>query len=271
MLRGPRRDLDIMGIVWTLAMGTYGEALRRKILNIFLLVGLAMIVLFFAFSSFTPSQELVIMKSTGLGIIGLTGVFISVILGINLIPNEIDKRTIYTILSKPVHRAQFLLGKFLGGLLTVFVNIFLMGIVFLVAVMIKRHSVEEFSIMDGILMIFFQMMLINAVAMLLSVFVSPFVNFFLTFAIYIVGSMSSVTESLAEPDPHKSVFVEYFFKFVHFIIPNFGNFNIQNPIIHPDVEIIDMAKYMQTNMLYALLEVAIMLLIAVLIFDRREV
>ena len=211
------------------------------------------------------------MKSTGLGIMGLTGVLISVILGINLIPNEIDKRTIYTILSKPVHRYEFLLGKFFGGLLTVFVNIFLMGIVFLIAVMIKRGSMQEFSIMDGILMIFFQMMLVNAVAILFSVFVSPFVNFFLTFAVYLVGSMSSVTESLAAPEAHKSLIVQYFFTFVHFIVPNFGNFNIQNPIIHPDVEIINMAQYMQTNMLYAVLEVAIMMLIAILIFDRREV
>jgi ABC-type transport system involved in multi-copper enzyme maturation permease subunit len=259
-----------MGTVWTLGWATFNEAIRRKILNIFFFVGLAMIILFFAFSSFTPSAELVIMKSTGLGIIGLTGVFISVILGINLIPNEIDRRTIYTILSKPVQRWQFLLGKFLGALLTVFFNIFAMGIVFLIAVCIKRGAWEP-GILDGILMIFFQMMLINGVAVMFSVFLSPFVNFFLSFGVYIIGSMSSVTESLAAPDPKRSIVITWLFRFVHFIIPNFGNFNIQNPIIHPDVEIVDMAKYMETNILYALLEVAIMMLIAVLIFDRREV
>lgn len=259
-----------MGTVYTLAAGTFGEAIRRKILNIFLLVGLAMIILFFAFSQFSPNEELVIMKSTGLGIIGLAGVFISVILGINLIPNEIEKRTIYTILSKPVQRWQFLLGKYLGGLFTVFVNIFAMGVVFMIAVMIKRHS-PEWAIWDGILMIFFQMMLINGVALLFSVFMSPFVNFFLTFAVYIVGSMSSITESLATPDQKKNVLVVDLFKFVHFIIPNFGNFNIQNPIIHPDVEIVNMGKYMATNMLYAVIYVMVMMLIAILIFDRREV
>ncbi len=259
-----------MGMVWTLAWATFGEAIRRKILNIFLVVGLALIGLFFAFSQFSPGEELVIIKSAGLGIISLAGVFISVILGINLIPNEIDKRTIYTILSKPVSRWQFVCGKFVGALLTVFVNIFAMGLVFGIAVMIKRHA-PEFNVWDGILMIFFQMMLINAVALLFSVFVSPFVNFFLTFAVYIVGSMSSVTESLATPDEHKNPVMVYLFKLVHFIVPNFGNFNIQNPIIHPDVEITDMAKYMQINILYAFVYMAIMMLIAVLIFDRREV
>jgi len=54
-------------------------------------------------------------------------------------------------------------------------------------------------------------------------------------------------------------------------VPNFGNFNIQNPIIHPDIEIQNMAKYMSVNILYAIIYTLVMLLIAVLIFDRREV
>lgn len=259
-----------MGTVWTLALATFGEAVRRKILLIFLVVAIALLVLFFAFAQFQATEQMVIIKSTGLGIISLAGVFISVILGINLIPNEIDRRTIYTILSKPVNRWQFILGKFIGGLLTVLLNIFAMGLIFIVAVAAKAHAFQ-YSIIDGVTMIFFQMMLISGVALLFSVFVSPFVNFFLTFAVYIVGSMSSVTESLATPAPNKSIVTQYLFKFVHFIIPNFGNFNIQNPIIHPDVQVVNMAKYMSTNILYAFIEVAIMMLVAILIFDRREV
>jgi ABC-type transport system involved in multi-copper enzyme maturation permease subunit len=127
-----------MSTILTLARGTFGEAMRRKILNVFLFVAIAMIVLFFAFASFSPATDMIITMSTGLGIISLAGVFISVILGINLIPGEIEKRTIYTILSKPVKRYEFLVGKFLGGLATVFVNIFLMGLLFVVGVAIFK-------------------------------------------------------------------------------------------------------------------------------------
>jgi ABC-type transport system involved in multi-copper enzyme maturation permease subunit len=259
-----------MGTVLTLASATFGEAIRRKILLIFLCVSIAMIVLFFAFAQFNVGEQLVIIKSMGLGIISISGLFISVILGINLIPNEIDKRTIYTILSKPVARWQFIVGKFVGALMTVFVNILAMGIIFLGIVWWKTQA-PEFSVIDGVVMIFFQMMLVNAVALMFSVFVTPFVNFFLTFATYIIGSMSSVTESLAMPNSRQNPIVTDFFKIIHFIIPNFGNFNIQNPIIHPDIEIVNMASYMSQNIVLAFIEVLIMMLIAVIIFDRREV
>jgi ABC-type transport system involved in multi-copper enzyme maturation permease subunit len=259
-----------MSTVLTLAQGTFGEAIRRKILNIFLIVALAMIGLFFAFTSFSAREDLTITLSTGLGVISLAGVFISVILGINLVPSEIEKRTIYTILSKPVRRHEFLLGKYFGGLTTVFVNIASMGIVFILLVWVKERHPEA-SVWEGVLMIFFQMMLLSSVALLFSVFVSPFVNFFLTFAVYLLGSLSSVTESLATPGKDKNPFVVGFFWLVHFLVPNFGNFNIQNPIIHPDVQIQNMGVYMAQTIVYAILYSAIMILIAVLIFDRREV
>ncbi len=258
-----------MRTVLTLAEGTFGEAIRRKILNIFLIVAMALIGLYFAFSSFTAREDLTITLSTGLGVISLAGVFISVILGINLVPAEIEKRTIYTILSKPVRRHEFLLGKYFGGLTTVFVNIGLMGIMFIILVAFKGHLAPP--VWEGVLMIFFQMMLLCSVALLFSVFVSPFVNFFLTFGVYILGSMSSITESLATQDGHKSPITVAFFWLIHFIVPNFGNFNVQNPIIHPDMQIANMTIYMMQTILYAIIYSAIMLLIAILIFDRREV
>lgn len=262
-----------MSTIWMIASGTFGEAMRRKILNVFLFVALALMVMGFAFSSFQPREEMVVIKSLGLGVIALAGVFISVILFINLIPQEIERRTIYTILSKPVQRYEFLCGKFLGGLMTIFSNILLMGIGFIILLLIKEHRWDH-DITDatkGILMIFFQIMLLGGVSMCFSVILSPFVNFFLSFAIYLLGSMSSVTESLGTADGKKSAIVVGFFKLIHVLIPNFGNFNIQNPIIHPDVMIHNETIYLFQNVLYALLWTAILMTIAVLAFDRREV
>ena len=262
-----------MNTILLIAKGTFGEAMRRKILNVFLFVALALIVMSFAFTSFQPNAELEMIKSMGLGTIALSGVFISVILFINLIPNEIERRTIYTILSKPVQRYEFVCGKFLGGLMTVFVNIAFMGIAFILLVTIKEHGFNSnvADVAKGVWMIFFQVGLLGGVALLFSVFLSPFVNFFLSFAIYLLGSLSSVTESLGKADGKKSMFTVYLFKAVHYLVPNFGNFNIQNPIIHPDVIITDMNRYIFQNMCYAVLYIGIFLLIAVLIFDRREV
>jgi len=199
-----------MSTIFTLARGTFEESIRRKILNVFLFVALAVMVVGFAFMSFTTREQLVIIKSMGLGIIGIAGVFISVILGINLVPTEIEKRTIYTILSKPVTRYEFLVGKFLGGLATVLINVALMGAAFIFLTPLELMAFQKMHISwadwlpiwQGVIMIFFQLMLVNAVALLFSVFLSPFVNFFLSFAVYLLGSMSSVTESLADSHSH---------------------------------------------------------------------
>lgn len=263
-----------MNAVWMIASGTFGEAMRRRILQVFLVVALALIVMSFAFSSFTVArQEMEIVKSMGLGSIALAGVFISVILGINLIPNEIERRTIYTILSKPVQRYQFLCGKFLGGLMTVLSNIALMGILFIALALFKERSFDKdvIDISKGVLMIFFQLTLIAGVALFFSVFVSPFVNFFLTFAIYILGSTNILGDLASDPGHKMNPLLVNFMKFMHFIIPNFDNFNIQNPIIHPEVTITNETQYILTTILYALIYTGILLTLAVLIFDRREV
>jgi ABC-type transport system involved in multi-copper enzyme maturation permease subunit len=261
-----------MNAVWIIASGTFGEAMRRRILQVFLFVALALIVMGFAFASFSPRQEMVVIKSLGLGSIALAGVFISVILGINLIPNEIERRTIYTILSKPVQRYQFLCGKFLGGLMTVLSNIALMGIVFIGLTWIKEHNFDRdvVDVAKGVLMIFFQLTLVGAVALFFSVFLSPFVNFFLTFAVYLVGSIN-ILGDLATPNKDRNPLTTDFFKFLHFIVPNFDNFNIQNPIIHPEVTITNGTIYILQNILYAVVYTGILLTLAVLIFDRREV
>jgi ABC-type transport system involved in multi-copper enzyme maturation permease subunit len=258
-----------MNTIWIVAQGTFGEAMRRKILNVFLFVAIAMIIMGFAFSSLDPRQELVIVRSLGLGVIQLAGVFISVILGINLIPNEIERRTIYTILSKPVQRYEFLLGKFVGGLMTVAMNIVLMGAVFFLLVSWKEGHANV-DILKGILMTFFQLFLVSSIAVFFSAFLSPFVNFFLTFAVFLLGSMSSVIESLGTQDGKKSALTVDFFKFLHLVLPNFGNFNIENPIIHPEVIVTSEGKYILITIGYAIVYSAFVLTAAVLIFDKRE-
>jgi uncharacterized membrane protein YjfL (UPF0719 family) len=87
-----------MNTAFVIARNTIGEALRKKVINAFFMVGVVLIALTFIFNQFAPRQELTLVKGMGLGIISLAGLLITVILSINLIPTEIERRTIYTIL-----------------------------------------------------------------------------------------------------------------------------------------------------------------------------
>jgi len=250
--------------VWLLASSTFGEAIRRKILLVFLFGGLGIMLMGMAFGALTPTRDLNVTKSLGLGVISLAGVFISIILYITLIPAEIERRTIYSILSKPVQRYQYLAGKFLGGLMTVLSNIALMGTIFLVIMAAKLHGYEQpvaptlLALLKGLMMIFLQMTLLGAVAMFFSVFLPPVVNFFLTFGIWLLGSAPVLPTS----GP---------LSVLHFLQPNFGDYNIQNPIINPGVRVIQEPAYIGMSVAYAILYTILLLTAGTLMFDRREV
>ena len=262
-----------MHTISVIAANTISEAMRRKILNAFLMVGVAVIVFMFAFSTFSVRQELTLIKGMGLGIISLAGLFISVILSIYLIPTELERRTIYTILSKPVTRYEFLLGKFFGAIGTVAINIVLMGILFVVAVAIKQvmghQTVDAPDLFKGILMTLMQLVLLCSLSVFLSVFTPPLINFFATLALFIIGSMSTLTYDLAKNQPN--IVVKSFFTAVHYIVPNFGNFSYTNPLLNPTVQVKSEALFLTQNVVYAIVYSAVLLIIAVLAFDRKEV
>lgn len=255
--------------ILVIARTTLGEALRKKILNIFLFAALAMIVFSVSFAYFSYREELTLIKSMGLGVIAIAGMFIAIIQGINLVPAEVERRTIYTILSKPVRRYEFLIGKYFGSLLTILVNLALMSIVFLAMITWKNHWHPDFALAKGLVMIFFQLVILSGVALLFSVFTTPVINFFLTSAVYIIGSMSDVTLALSK-NPDQNVFARGLYTVMHYVVPQFANFFTQNPLIHPTVAIEGEAAYYAKNIIYAAIYACILLIVAILTFEDRD-
>jgi ABC-type transport system involved in multi-copper enzyme maturation permease subunit len=159
-----------MSVALVIARNTISEAIRRKVLIAFLMMGLAVIGMTFAFGQFQARQDLTIVKGMGLGIISLAGILITVILSINLIPTEVERRTIYTILSKPVRRYEFLLGKYIGALGTLLINIMAMSVLFVIAFAIKQaiaqpdNAINPLSLFKATLMIYMQLLLLASLS-----------------------------------------------------------------------------------------------------------
>jgi ABC-type transport system involved in multi-copper enzyme maturation permease subunit len=264
-----------MSVALVIARNTISEAIRRKVLIAFLMIGLAVIGMTFAFGQFQARQDLTIVKGMGLGIISLAGILITIILSINLLPNEIERRTIYTILSKPVRRYEFLLGKYIGALGTLLINIMAMSVLFVIAFAIKQaiaapeNAINPLSLFKATLMIYMQLLLLASLAVFLSVFTTPLVNFFLSFALFIVGNLSSFTQDLAKNGANP--LVKGFFLAVHYIVPNFGNFQYVNPLVNPEVQVKSEALFLTQNVIYALVYAGVLMILAILAFDRREV
>ncbi len=119
-----------MGKILAVALNTFKEAVRNKVLYFLLVFAVLIIGLstFLSDLSITGPEKMI--KDIGLASIDFFGFLIAVLVGITLIYNEIEKRTIYTIISKPIDRSQFILGKYFGLLITVYVNVIFMSIVF---------------------------------------------------------------------------------------------------------------------------------------------
>jgi ABC-type transport system involved in multi-copper enzyme maturation permease subunit len=255
-------------VTLAIARQTVREAMRRRVMWIFLIIGVFLIALGPVFGFLSPKDSQTVLRSLGLAAILLAGLFITIVTCIYLIPVEIERRTIYTVLSKPVQRFEFVLGKFLGGFFTVFINIAAMGIVFLVMIYFQEKGHIPGEMIKGVILTFFQMMLLAALTIFFSTFATPVVNFFLSFGIFLVGNLSSVTDSLTTSTNKVARLVG---SIVHYLLPNFGNFNIQNQLIHPTQEIVNEGVFIRNNIIYALIYSAVLLTLAILIFDRREV
>lgn len=254
-------------IALAIAQQTVKEAFRRRVMWIFLIIGVFLISLGPVFGFLTPRDSQTVLRSLGLAAILLSGLFVTIVTCIYLIPIEIERRTIYTVLSKPVQRYEFVLGKFLGGFATVFLNIAAMGVVFLAMIYFQEHRVPS-EMFKGVTLTFFQMMLLAALTIFFSTFTTPVVNFFLSFGIFMVGNLTTVTESLTTKS---NPLVRGIGSLVHYLLPNFGNFNIQNSIIRPQIEIANQDIFIRNNILYAVIYSSVLLVLAILIFDRREV
>jgi ABC-type transport system involved in multi-copper enzyme maturation permease subunit len=254
-------------VTLAIAKQTLDDMLRRKVLLILLIVTIGMIAIGPSVSFLSPRESSSILRSLGLAMIMIGGLLITILSSIQVIPTEIERRTIYTVLSKPVQRYEFVLGKFLGGLFTVFVMIAAMGVVFLGVLWYQEKFLSP-EMVKGVVLTFFQMMLLGAMAIFFSTFLTPVVNFFVTFAVFIVGNLSSVTDSLTNnPNPATKILANI----IHFVLPNFGNFNIQNKLINPTVEISNENVFIVQNIVYALIYSAVLLIAAILVFDKREV
>jgi len=257
-----------------IASTTVGEAIRRKVLLIILLIGVLFIVVAPGLGILSARSETTVLKSFMLGVIQGVSAIIAVILTVYMIPNEIERRTIYTILSKPVQRWQFLVGKYLGAVLSLLLMMAMMSAVMALMFFLQQQSKnvgEVADLMKGPMMYFVQMCLLAAVAIFFSTFVAPLVNFFLTVGVFLVGVFFNPLFQSLQDNQNTAPLVKDAAKLINTLLPNFADYNIQNPLINSTQVIQNEGMYYLKITVYGIIYIGILLIMGILIFDRREV
>lgn len=171
------------------AFNTFREAIRDRILYSLLVFALAMIGGSLVLSTLSVGGEVKIINDLGLAAIGLVGTLIAVFIGIGLVHKEIERRTLYAIITKPIRRADFVLGKFLGLTLTLAVNVAIMGAsLFLLASTMEGRLAWELLL--PVALTFLKLMVVTAIAVLFSTFSTPTLSAVFTLALVVVGSLA---------------------------------------------------------------------------------
>lgn len=262
-----------MNAILAIASSTVGEAIRRKVLLVILLIALLLLSIIPALGVLSARSEMSAMISTIFFVIRFTSALIAIILTIYMIPNEIERRTIYTILCKPVQRWQFLLGKYFGAVFALALMMGIMTALSLVMFWFLKHpdASKMAEVAKQPILYLVEMSLLAAIAIFFSTFVAPLVNFFISTGLWLVGTVLNPLYDSFATNPQTAPIMKTMAKLITSILPNFANYDVKNPILHPGVVIQNEASYYLKTVGYGFMYIAILLILGIVVFDRREV
>ncbi|MEW6379926.1 MAG: ABC transporter permease [bacterium] len=250
--------------IQAIMINTFREAIRDRILYNLLLFALLIIGGSILLGTLTIGEQQKIIKDMGLASISIFGTLIAVFVGIGLVYKEIERKTVYNIISKPVHRYQFFIGKYLGLILTLLVNVLIMTGVFLSISYFMDGNIQR-GLIEAIFLIFLELMIITAVALLFSTFTTPTLSAIFTLAIYVIGHLSRDLKVFGAKS--ELVWVRHLTRSLYYLIPNLQNFNIKGLVVH---NIPLPPHFILFSFLYGILYISILLALAICIFEQRD-
>ena len=258
------------GRLWriaAIARNAFREAVRDRVLYNLVLFVLLLTGASIFIGELSGGQERRVIVDLGLSAMLLFGVFIAIFVGVGLVYKEIERRTIYAVFSKPVGRGEFLVGKYLGLCLTLLVNVLVMAVGVSLALLYVSRGWDPLipTIWPAVLLIYMELMLLTAVALLFSSFSSPALSALLTFMVFIIGHFSADLKSLAVT--LGSTNARYLITGLYYLLPNLANYSFITPAAHGRAPA---AGFVLATALYAFVYIAVILAAATLVFSRRN-
>ena len=260
-----------------IAVSVFRESVRDKVLYNLVFFAVLLMASSYLIGQLTAGQDVKIIKDLGLSATSLFGLFIAVFIGIGLVSKEVERRSIYSLLAKPITRAQLVLGKYCGLSLTLAVNIAAMALALyaVLAYMLWTLPPEarlvgdaptlDPALLKAVLMIFVELMLVTALALFFSTFSSPMLSAALTFGLYVVGHFSGDLRNFQRvvDSPAAARLAGG----LYWILPNLAQFDIKNDVVH---HLHVAPGSMAMSCAYAAAYIAMLLSISVLVFSRRD-
>lgn len=268
---------SVLGRVWAVALNTFREAVRNRVLYVLALFAVGLMAFSFVLGELSMHEEVRIIKDLGLFGVSVVGVVIALFLGVNLLSKELDRKTVYFVIPKPLRRWEFLLGKYVGQVLTLAVLVGLMAAILALLVVAQGGSHGVVMVRAEVLVLV-ELMLLTAVAMLFSSFSSPYLSAMLTAALWIIGRNRAELLAFATGKKLEGTPLGTVLELVGAVVPDFHALWVSGTQLgdDPSAPVVSVHEsfvswgYVAEASAYGLLYAAVCLLLAMVLFARRD-
>jgi ABC-type transport system involved in multi-copper enzyme maturation permease subunit len=259
------------------AVAVFRESVRDKVFYNLVLFALLLVGASVLIGQLTAGQDVKIIKDLGLAATSVFGLFVSIFVGISLVSKEVDRRSVYPLLAKPIRRSELIAGKYAGLLLTLLVNTVVMTIALYTVLFVLSRGVPENvqrawdapaldpALLKAIALIYVDIAVVTAVALFFSSYSSPMLSAVFTLGVYVVGQFNADLKRFDQiVDAPAAV---YLAKALYYVLPDFSRFDVKLAVVHG---LPVTGAYMASSSLYALAYIAALLFGAMTIFARRD-
>ncbi|MQA29650.1 MAG: ABC transporter permease subunit [Luteitalea sp.] len=260
-----------------IALNVFRESVRDKVLYNLVVFALLLIGASYLIGQLTAGQDVKIIKDLGLAAISVFGLFIAIFIGIGLVSKEVEKRSIYSLLAKPIERYQLVLGKYAGLVLTLAVNLAVMAAALyavlaimasmtdpLIASAWERPAVDPL-LLKALVLTFVELAVITAIALFFSTFSSPLLSAAFSLGLVVAGRFSADLRNfnqVIDAGPATALA-----QFLYWVLPNLASFDVRAKVVHGDAVT---GGYLALATGYGCLYIAALLVASTYIFSRRD-
>jgi ABC-type transport system involved in multi-copper enzyme maturation permease subunit len=263
--------------IFLIAINVFRESVRDKVLYNLVLFAVLLMGASYLIGQLTAGQDVKIIKDLGLAAMSVFGLFIAVFIGIGLVSKEVERRSIYSLLAKPVQRYHIVAGKYAGLVLTLVVNVAVMTAA-LYAVLAYMSWGEHYVVVKGydprtmdpalmkaIGLILVELAVVTAIALFFSTFSTPIMSAVFTFGLWVVGHFSSDLRDFGQVVDNPAA--ARLARVLYWVLPNLSSFDVKAQVVHG---VAVPVGYIAITVAYAVTYVAMLLAAAMFIFSRRD-
>jgi ABC-type transport system involved in multi-copper enzyme maturation permease subunit len=266
-----------MNGIRVIAVNVFRESVRDKVLYNLVFFAILLMGASYLIGQLTAGQDIKIIKDLGLAATSIFGLFIAVFIGIGLVSKEVERRSIYSLLSKPIERYQLLIGKYFGLALTLAVNLSIMaaalyGVLAYMAWMAGPDASAAWdapaldpAMLKAVFLTFVELAIVTAIALFFSTFSTPMLSAALTFGLFVAGRFSADLRNFN--DVVESPAAGALARALYWVLPNLAPYDVRNQVVHG---LPVPAGYLILTSLYGLVYIGAILVVATVVFSRRD-